>query len=155
MPDGLYLRPRFLPAGDAALTIELGGASGAELNERVLAFDAAVRAAAIPGIVETVPTYHSLVVHYDPTALGAAELRARLEGLEIDPAAGRTAARLWRIPVAYGGAYGMDLEHIAERHGLTPERVVALHGAAEYRASTIGFAPGLHFLVGRGQPAPP
>src|SRR3546814_18929209 len=73
MPDGLYLRPRFLPAGDAALTIELGDAIGAELNERVLAFDAAVRAAAIPGIVETVPTYHSLVVHYDPTALGAAE----------------------------------------------------------------------------------
>src|SRR3546814_3176463 len=55
---------------------------------------------------------------------------------------------LWRIPVAYGGAYGMDLEHIAERHGLTPERVVDLHGAAEYRVYMIGFAPGFSYLGG-------
>lgn len=148
MPDGLYPRPRFLPAGDAALTIELGDAIGAELNERVLAFDAAIQAAAIPGIVETVPTYRSISVHYDPAMLGAAELRARLDDLEIDPEAGRTATRLWRIPVAYGGAYGMDLEHIAGLRGLTPERVVELHGAAEYRVYMIGFAPGFSYLGG-------
>lgn len=148
MTDGLYERPRFLAAGDAVLTIELGDAIGAELSERVTAFDAAIQAAAIEGIVETVPTYRSLSVHYDPAVLDAAALRARIEALEIDPAAGRNPARLWHIPVAYGGDYGMDLEHIAERHGLTPERVVELHSRGRYRVYMIGFAPGFSYLGG-------
>ncbi len=147
MSGGAYERPRLLLAGDAALTVEFGDAVAAEINERVLAFDAALRAAAIPGIVETVPTYRSLMVHYDPTALSAAELMAQIEALQAEPAAA-AAGRLWRIPVAYGGPYGIDLDEVARRHGLTAERVVELHGAAEYRVYMIGFAPGFTYLGG-------
>ena len=148
MEGGIYDRPRLLWAGDAALTVEFGDAISAELNERVLAFDDALRIAAIPGIIETVPTYRSLMVHYDPVQLLAAELRARIERLELDTAHRHAGTRLWHIPVAYGGPYGIDLDHIAARHGLTAGQVVELHSAAEYRVYMIGFAPGFTYLGG-------
>ena len=148
MSSGVYEQPRFLPAGDAAMTVELGDAISAELNERVLALDAALRAADVAGVVETVPTYRSLMIHYDPAVLSASALRARLDELRPDPGLQRSGVRLWRIPVAYGGPYGIDLEHVAERHGLTPQKAVELHSAAEYRVYMIGFAPGFSYLGG-------
>ena len=60
--------PRLLACGDAALTVEFGSTVAAALNDRVLALDAAVRAAAWPGVIETVPTYRSLTVTFDPLA---------------------------------------------------------------------------------------
>ncbi|HYY84751.1 MAG TPA: carboxyltransferase domain-containing protein, partial [Beijerinckiaceae bacterium] len=59
--------PRILACGDAALTVEFGSTIDPRLNARVLALDARL-AAGVPGVVETVPTYRSLLVHYDPLA---------------------------------------------------------------------------------------
>jgi KipI family sensor histidine kinase inhibitor len=100
------------------------------------------------GIVETVPTYRSLLVHYDPTALDFPALSARLlklaENLPAEPSEGR----LWRVPVVYGGAFGIDLEDVAERHGLTPAQVIEKHAAPVYRVYMIGFVPGYVYLGG-------
>src|SRR5688572_12241367 len=62
----LTMAVRFLPSGDTALVVEFGERIDRALNERVLRLNAAVRAACVPGIVETVPTFRSLMVHYDP-----------------------------------------------------------------------------------------
>jgi 5-oxoprolinase (ATP-hydrolysing) subunit B len=140
--------PRFLPAGDSALTVELGDAIDPEINARVLALDAAVTAAALPGIIETVPTYRSLTIHYDPGALSFEALTDRIRALETDPGAGVGTGRLWRVPVCYGGRFGIDLDEVAARHGLAPEDVIARHSAARYRVYMIGFAPGFAYLGG-------
>ncbi len=148
MSGGIYERPRFLPAGDTALTVEFGDAICAELSERVMALDVAVQDAAIPGVVETVPTYRSLMVHYDPVLLSADTLIEKLKTLSAATPRQSAPLRLWHVPVAYGGAYGIDLDAVAERHGLTAERVVELHSGAEYRVYMIGFAPGFTYLGG-------
>src|SRR3954471_13403472 len=57
--------PRVLPCGDTALAVEFGQAIDLAVNARVLALDARV-VQGVPGVVETVPTYRSLLVHYDP-----------------------------------------------------------------------------------------
>ncbi|MGH7377545.1 MAG: carboxyltransferase domain-containing protein, partial [Candidatus Methylomirabilales bacterium] len=51
--------PRFLPAGDAALTVELGNRIAVPLNRRVRALAHALENAALPGVIEVVPTYRS------------------------------------------------------------------------------------------------
>ena len=94
--------PQLLPCGDAALVVQFGEEIDPGLNARVLALDARV-AAGLPGVVETVPTYRSLLVHYDPTAtdfrtLGNA-LLALCSDLPEAPAPGPAMAdpgRLWR-----------------------------------------------------------
>src|SRR4051812_47366133 len=105
--------PRLLPSGDAAITVEFGRVIDEQANRRVLALDRALADAAIDGVTETVPTYRSLLVHYDPVRIGFDELGERLTALARLPAPPTTRTWRWRIPVAYGGEHGIDLETIA------------------------------------------
>ena len=58
--------PRFLDSGESALVVEFGAGVDAAINDRVLALDEALSALRLEGIRETVPTYRSLMIHYDP-----------------------------------------------------------------------------------------
>ena len=142
------LRPRLLAAGDTALTVELGNAVDPRINARVLSLDRALAAVALPGIVETVPTYRSLQIHFDPDRLDVDALRRMIErlatALDDEPPPGR----LWTVPVAYGGEHGIDLGSVAERTGLSTEEVIARHLAGDYRVYMIGFQPGFTYLGG-------
>jgi 5-oxoprolinase (ATP-hydrolysing) subunit B len=138
--------PRILPCGDAALTVEFGREIDPAVNARVLALDA--RVSGLAGVVETVPTYRSLLVHYDPAAVGFHALAAALLDLAADLPDIAREGRLWRIPVVYGGEFGIDLEDIARRHGITPDDLVQRHSAPVYRVYMSGFLPGFAYLGG-------
>src|SRR5215210_1292561 len=139
--------PRILPCGDSALAVEFGSEIDPAINARVLALDARVNQG-VPGVVETVPTYRSLLVHYDPSATDFDALSVALTALSADLPDTPTQGRLWRIPVVYGGAFGVDLEVVAARHGLTPAELIARHAAPTYRVYMIGFVPGYAYLGG-------
>ncbi|KIZ45509.1 MULTISPECIES: 5-oxoprolinase subunit PxpB [Rhodopseudomonas] len=140
---------RILPSGDAAITVEFSRQISAEANQRVLALDRALAREPIAGITETVPTYRSLLVHYDPEQIGFDALAAQLTELAQAPTELESIAkRRWRIPVCYGGEHGIDLDDIAATCGLSADEVVARHVAAEYRVAMIGFTPGWSYLSG-------
>lgn len=140
--------PRFLDAGECALVVEFGDRIDAALTARVLALDAALAVAPVPGVSECVPTYRSLMVHYDPLTLTrdalVAAVTAALPRTEAPPAP----RRQWRIPACYDAALAEDLPHVAAACGLTPDAVVALHAGATYRVVMYGFAPGWMYLNG-------
>ncbi|HEV7179786.1 MAG TPA: 5-oxoprolinase subunit PxpB [Candidatus Baltobacteraceae bacterium] len=56
--------------------------------------------------------------------------------------------RLVDIPVTYGGDCGPDLEFVAERCGMLPREVAALHAQGEYVVYFLGFQPGFAYLGG-------
>jgi inhibitor of KinA len=62
-------KPRYLPAGESALVVEFGDTIDPKIHDRVLALDAAVNVANWEGVTETVPTYRSLMIHFDPRRL--------------------------------------------------------------------------------------
>jgi KipI family sensor histidine kinase inhibitor len=140
--------PRLLPSGDTAITVEFGRTIHQQANRRVLALDRALADAPIDGVTETVPTYRSLLVHYDPVRIGFDELGERLTTLARLPAPPTTSTRRWRIPVAYGGEHGIDLEDVAKTLNTTPDDIVARHVAGDYRVAMIGFTPGFSYLSG-------
>jgi KipI family sensor histidine kinase inhibitor len=140
-----YDEPRFLAAGDGALVVELGDAIDPAINEAVLGLDAALASANVPGVLETVPTYRSLLVEYDPRVTDRDRLVEALRALRHAPAA-LPAPRRFRIPVAFGGAYGEDLAEVADRVGMAPDEAVTAFTAAEYRVYMVGFAPGFSYL---------
>jgi KipI family sensor histidine kinase inhibitor len=140
--------PRILPSGDAAITVEFSRTIDAEANRRVLALDRLVAGEALAGVTETVPTYRSLLVHYDPLQTGYDALGEKLTELALKPLPEATATRRWRIPVAYGGENGVDLEDVAKTLNITPDEVVARHVAGDYRVAMIGFTPGWSYLSG-------
>src|SRR3954464_9124297 len=117
--------PRLLPSGASAVTVEFSRTIDDTANRRVLALDHALAAAAIEGIIETVPTYRSLLVHYDPGIVDYDSLGARLLGLSTGNLAPDSEVRRWRVPVSYGGEHGIDLEDVAKALSMTPDEVVA------------------------------
>ena len=140
--------PRLLTCGDSALVVEFGNSIDPELNRRVLAFDALIAQEKVTGIRETVPTYRSLLVHYDPTVVGYAELGGKLMDFATRKGLPSRKGRHWRVPVVYGGEFGIDLEAVAKRAELTPEEVIARHSGADYRVYMLGFLPGFTYLGG-------
>ena len=140
--------PVILPSGDSAITVEFSKDIDDDVNQRVLALDRALAEAPIEGITETVPTYRSLLVHYDPCRIDFDALGARLIARAQVPASVASKPRRWRVPVAYGGENGIDLEDVAKARGTTPDEVVARHTAGDYRVAMIGFTPGWSYLSG-------
>jgi KipI family sensor histidine kinase inhibitor len=146
--DASLSPPRLLPSGDAAITVEFSRSIDADANRRVLALDKNLARQPIAGITETVPTYRSLLVHYDPVQIGFEALGERLMALAQVPAPPLSKPRRWRIPVLYGGEHGIDLEDVAKAFGITPDAVVARHVGGDYRVAMIGFSPGWSYLSG-------
>jgi KipI family sensor histidine kinase inhibitor len=140
--------PRLLPSGDSAVTVEFSRNIDDVANQRVLALDRALAREPIGGVTETVPTYRSLLVHYNPLEIGFDALSEQLTALAEQPVPPIANARCWRIPVAYGGEHGIDLEDVAKALDTTPDDIVARHVAGDYRVAMIGFTPGWSYLSG-------
>jgi KipI family sensor histidine kinase inhibitor len=140
--------PRLLPSGDSAITVEYSRDIDDGANRSVLALDRSLTRAPIAGVTEAVPTYRSLLVHYDPVQIDFDTLSERLLALAKSPGEATASARRWRIPVAYGGEHGIDLEDVAKALNSTPDDIVARHLAGNYRVAMIGFTPGWSYLSG-------
>jgi inhibitor of KinA len=145
------VQPRFLNLGDRALTLEFGDAIDRQLVTAVAALDVRltheIAAGRLAGVVETVPTFRSLTVIFDPLVLSRADLQGRLMAVlgETETEAEQSPRR-WCLPVCYGGEYGPDLESVAEAKELTPEKVIDLHVSQIYLVYMIGFLPGFPFM---------
>jgi KipI family sensor histidine kinase inhibitor len=140
--------PKILPCGDSAVTVEFGSTIDPDINGMVLALDEIVRAREPAGLIETVPTYRSLTIQFDPAATDYDALIRLLNEATEGLAPRNAVGRRWRVPVVYGGAYGSDLEEVASLHGLTPAQVIDIHSSAVYRIYMIGFLPGFTYLGG-------
>jgi len=156
--------PRYLDAGEAALVVEFGDSADPAINAEVLALDSALLALEIEGVRETVPTYRSLMIHYDPLVLAREKLVEAVEQIEAAHPQTSEPKTLWTLPCCYEPEYAEDLYQIAELTKRAPERVVALHSGAIYRVYMYGFAPGFCYLGGvpdalkisrREKPRPP
>jgi len=140
--------PKILPCGDSAVTIEFGDRIDPDINGMVLALDDIIRARAPAGLLETVPTYRSLTVQFDPVETDYEALIRLVNEETKDLAPRKAVGRRWRVPVVYGGEFGSDLEEVAETHGMTPAQVIEIHSSAIYRIYMIGFLPGFTYLGG-------
>jgi inhibitor of KinA len=139
--------PRLLPAGDSALVVEFGSQIDPAINQRVHALAALISVAPLMGIVECVPTYRSLLIHYDSLLVNYQALSnwlvAQLPDLEEKPP---TPARFIEVPTVYGGITGPDLDSVAQRLGLTLSEIIQLHSTTEYTVYMMGFTPGYPYM---------
>jgi KipI family sensor histidine kinase inhibitor len=93
-----------------------------------------------------VPTFRSLLVHYDPLATSRAELEAAIAPLVDRDQDTAGAVREWRIPVCYEGEHAPDLAEVARLTGLAPADIVACHSGIRWHVYMLGFLPGFPYL---------
>lgn len=137
---------RLLPAGDTALVVEFGDRIDRTLSAAVLSLAQALDDERIAGVIETVPTFRSLMIHYEPLVVSPATLAARIEGRVQTIRAGGTVGRNWRLPVCYDRQFAIDLEEVARRTSLTAQQVVERHSGAVYHVYMLGFLPGQAYM---------
>ena len=141
---------RFLIAGDSSICAEFGNEISKEINAQIRAFNILLKESGIAGIVETIPTYRSLLIQYDPGVISYKSLEgklkkllARLDSVEIPP------SEVLEVPVLYGGEeMGPDLKFVAENAKMSEEEVIKLHSEPEYLIYMLGFTPGFTYLGG-------
>lgn len=144
---GLYPEAIFRGMGDRGLLLEFGDRISREINEKVRRMALAIRGEFVEGIIETIPTYRSLLVIYNPLILPVEDLKRKLREIERELQEFKLPEpKLTRIPVLYGGAYGPDLEFVASYHQISPEEVIRLHCSKTYLIYMIGFMPGFPYM---------
>jgi KipI family sensor histidine kinase inhibitor len=109
----------------------------------------ALEGLAIPGVTDIVPAYTTVMVSFDPREVDPGDLGTRIEQLASETSvAAQPTGRHVTIPIAYGGAFGPDLDDVAAHTGLSPEEVIARHAGGSYLVAVMGFAPGWAYLLG-------
>lgn len=149
MPTALYDRPQFRTAGDRGVLVEYGEGIDPEVNRKVRTLAMVLDRDPVDGIIAVVPTYRALLIQYDPTVTGLADLQQAL--LDLEGRLGSIAIpapRTVEIPVCYGGDCGPDIEFVAATHHLSVDEVIRIHSQPVYPIYMIGFTPGFPFLGG-------
>ncbi|WP_369300641.1 5-oxoprolinase subunit PxpB [Pseudomonas sp. N2-5-1-1] len=100
-----------------------------------------------PALVDLVPSYTTLMVHYDLTALSPAQARELIgQALtDLQPQA-HGSGQCHVLPVWYDLSVGPELSLLSQRSGLSVEDVIRRHSAHEYQVFALGFAPGFAFM---------
>jgi KipI family sensor histidine kinase inhibitor len=101
------------------------------------------------GLIDLVPSYTTLMVHYDLRQLLASDARAliaqALDDLQPD-AGGSGSGRTHRLAVWYDPSVGPELKLLASRCGRSVNEVIERHSAHVYQVFALGFAPGFAFM---------
>jgi len=143
----MHFKPRIVALGDSAILIQLGEEIDPAVNRRVHALAGLVEASTIAGIIETVPAYAALLVHYDPLVLSFAQIKSilREKMTQIQENESRK-PRLVEVSVRYGGELGLDLESVASHLGLNVADVIRIHSEKIYTVYMMGFTPGYPYM---------
>jgi len=149
MQNGLFKKPLFRIAGDRGLLVEYGDVIDPDVNNKVRSMAIIMEKESSKSVIETIPTYRSLLIIYDPAITNPTKLKKEILALEerisqikIPP------PDTVEIPVCYGGEFGPDIQFVADHNSITKDDVIRIHSGAEYQIYMIGFTPGFPFLGG-------
>ena len=137
------------PCGDCAVSIQIANEISEPVNREVVAVLTRLQQAQIPGIIELVPSYTCICVHYEPSVIDFDHLMSYLQALDVQMGQlDEESSRIVEIPVCYGGEYGPDLAFVAEYHHISEEEVIRKHSAGTYLVYMLGFLPGFAYMGG-------
>lgn len=142
----MYKDVNYYPLGDAALVVDFGATIAPEINSRIRQLTAGLEKNEMPGMLEAVPGYTTLTLHYNPLIISydrfvgrAKEILKNSFSSEIEDQKPKV------IPVWYNGP---DLAVVSKHTGLRIEEIIERHTDVEYLVYMIGFAPGFPYLGG-------
>lgn len=98
-------------------------------------------------LLDLVPSYTTLLLHYDLNQLDSAQARAKVaEALDDLQPTSAQGGREHLLPTWYDRSVGPELPLLARRSGLSEAEVIARHSGHAYQVFALGFAPGFAFM---------
>lgn len=134
---------RIVPAGDAALLVELPARIDPDTSARVIAIADALRARCGTALRDVVIGYCTATVYFDPLTTDVAWLESEVRAVVGDlPELRSHVGSAIDVPVCYGGELGPDLAEVAAFAG---SAAIAAGQTGIYPAET----PGGWHIIGR------
>lgn len=147
---------RIFPLGDSALTVEFGNAISLAENKKAIALANHFEKDGFPGFIESVPAYASTTIFYDlltvrkhfldfPTVFDAVKNIVE-EAVTAATKMSDDNQQIVELPVHFDPESALDLEFLADSHGLTPTEVIDIFTSQTYRVFMLGFLPGFTYM---------
>src|ERR1700693_4422981 len=121
-PRSMTTKTRAHPLGDSGLLAELGTRVDTALNTRAIALAAALKKRR--DVRQAIAGYATVTVQFDPDQVSHDSLAAAIKRLAAKRPPMAEPGRLHRIPVTYDGP---DIETVAQRLKLSPEKIAEIH----------------------------
>lgn len=143
------------PQGDRIVLLihTSDGKANVDVGQQCAQIAALLRTAEIPGVLDIVPAFNTVALHFQPRLFGAGpsvtNLTAKIStalATVISTTSLASTVRTIDIPVCYGGDYGPDLADVAEHCKLSQDEVIALHSTTSAYVFMLGFAPGAPYV---------
>lgn len=142
------MEAKFLLTRDCSLSVQMGEEISLAVNQRVRMLFLNLTTCPIEGVREMVPTYASLMIHYQPEVLRFEVLKAEIvKRLDHLDSAEKESRMVKEIPICYGGELGPDLENCAAFEKVSVEEFIRMHSQHEYYSYMLGFAPGHAYMA--------
>lgn len=144
--------PRLAPVADCGLLVEFGETVDPAVNAQVATFDRDLMARGFPGFTESVPSWSAVLIGFDPLITDHTKVRTLAEDIIATMKPGATKRTRHEVLACYDPDLAPDLGTMAEKTGLSPDKIIAAHLSGTYVVGMMGFAPGYAYLD--GLPAP-
>lgn len=140
--------PQIFSLGLDGLLVRFGQVFTEAANARALALHDALQDAPPAGYLESAPALAALHVRFDREVTLRPEFEAALHARLAQLAEASTSApnRIWHIPAAFGGDDGPQIPDVAERAGLSAEKLVTQFCETPLSVLALGFAPGQPYI---------
>ena len=125
-----------------------------EVNSVVQRLGLVILKRKVPWVRDVVPALGGLALHFDPdhAEFPAKPLDEALalvtDSMKQALAAKDNPGSDVELPVCYEPEFALDLKEVAKKAELSPEEVLKVHEAGEYRVLMMGFAPGHAYMGG-------
>lgn len=140
---------QYFPSGDSALLVKFGNEISLEISQKIRGFVVTLSTLSIDGVVELIPSYTDVLIHYDPSIIPFTELLTHIKNkIKNLDNINLTEARTIRVPVLYGKRFGENLDKVITHTGLSEKEIVKLHTQSKYLVYMLGFTPGFCYLGG-------
>lgn len=118
---------RFSPLAESAILVRIGAGEVIDplVVDAVTSLTHAIDHAAVPGVIDVVPAYATILIAFDPGVTTGGDVEAVVREIAGRGLTGPDRdVRTVIIPVLYGGEFGPDLADMAEEIGLHPDDLV-------------------------------
>ncbi|NDL69085.1 5-oxoprolinase subunit PxpB [Vreelandella alkaliphila] len=141
------MKLRLETAAMDALTVRLFDTIDESNMAWIIAADQTLRNALGEALIDLIPSYTTLLVHYDSQQLTFAQVSTLIRNslCHLTPAESQD-GQLHEIPVWYDESVGPELGGVAKRAGLSVDALIERHCSHDYCVFALGFAPGYGFM---------
>lgn len=142
------MEAKFLIVGDSAVSVQLGDVISLDVNERVRQLLHNLTEDPVEGIIEMVPTYASLMIHYRPEKILYGQLVEEVKKrMEETGKTEEISHVVKEIPICYDREFALDLDDCAAFENVSVEEFIRMHSEHEYYTYMLGFAPGHAYMA--------